>query len=58
MNIYQDKGFVDRNDYLICLSQEYNVPFNVVMDLASILGKSEDFNGLISVLEDIERKIT
>ena len=37
-NIYQQNGYADRNDYMFCL--------------AEILGKNEDFDGLVSTLED------
>lgn len=50
-NIYQKKGYKDRNDYLECLAADYCVPFDIVYALASMLGKDEDFDGLISLLE-------
>jgi len=53
-NIYQKKGYKNRNDYLECLAAEYCVPLDAVYALASVLGKNEDFDGLISSLEDME----
>jgi hypothetical protein len=53
-NIYQKKGYKDRKDYLECLAQEYCVPLVIVFELATMLGKNEDFDGLISSLEDLE----
>ena len=53
-NIYQKKGYKNRKDYLECLAADYCVPLDVVYELTSTLGKNEDFDGLISLLEDVE----
>ena len=53
-NIYQQNGYADRDDYLTCLSEDYGVPIESVFSLAEMLGKNEDFDGLVSALEDIE----
>jgi hypothetical protein len=53
-NIYQKKGYKNREDYLECLAVDYCVPLDIVYALASVLGKNEDFDGLISSLEDME----
>jgi hypothetical protein len=53
-NIYQKKGYKNRKDYLECLAADYCVPLDVVYELAFTLGKNEDFDGLISLLEDVE----
>ena len=53
-NIYQKKGYKNRKDYLECLAVDYCVPLDTVYALASLLGKNEDFDGLISSLEDME----
>jgi hypothetical protein len=53
-NIYQEKGYVNRKDYLKCMSEDYGVPLETVYALADLLGKDEDFDGLISSLEDAE----
>jgi hypothetical protein len=53
MNIpteYQLNGFADRKEYLESLCEEY--PRDIVYALASILGSSEDFDGLVTSLED------
>lgn len=52
MNIYEDNGYENRKDYLECLSGDYDVPLDVVLNLAGLLGKTEDFDGLIVALED------
>ena len=53
-NIYQENGYADRDDYLNCLSEDYGVPIESVYSLAEMLGENEDFDGLVSALEDIE----
>ena len=52
MDIYKEQGFVDRNDYLEHLADDNGYPIDVVRVLALILGPSEDFDGLITTLED------
>lgn len=54
MNIYQELGFESRKEYLESLADNYGVSTNTVFALASVLGKSEDFDGLIVALEDCE----
>jgi hypothetical protein len=51
MEVYMEK---ERLDYLKGLSDDYGVPFKTVKLLASLLGESEDHDGLISELEDME----
>ena len=53
MNIYEEKGFLDRQDYLENLAEDYGVDLQEVECLADVLGPSEDFDGLISSLEDL-----
>ena len=53
-NIYQENGYTDRDDYLTCLSEDYGVSIEDVYSLAEMLGENEDFDGLVSALEDIE----
>ena len=53
-NIYQENGYADRDDYLTCLSEDYGVTIEDVYSLAEMLGENEDFDGLVSALEDIE----
>ena len=53
-NIYQENGYADRDDYLTCLSEDYGVSIEDVFSLAEMLGENEDFDGLVSALEDIE----
>lgn len=53
-DIYKQKGYKDRTDYLDSLADEYGVSKAVVYRLADILGPSEDFDGLVSMIEDVE----
>ena len=50
MNDYQANGYANRRDYLESLAQEY--PREIVFALASMLGPNEDFDGLVTALED------
>jgi hypothetical protein len=50
MDDYQANGFATRRDYLESLAEEY--PRDTVFALASMLGPNEDFDGLVTALED------
>lgn len=52
-SIYTDNGYANRKDYLKSLADDYGVPYDVVASLASVLGSSEDFDGLVSEIEDL-----
>lgn len=49
-NEYQLNGYANRREYLESLCEEYDR--TIVYTLASVLGASEDFDGLITSLED------
>lgn len=51
-NIYQSKGYKNRNHYLESLASEYDIDEDIVFSLADMLGESEDFDGLVMALED------
>jgi hypothetical protein len=53
-NIYSENGFKNRKEYLKSLAEEFSVDQETVFFVADLLGESEDFDGLISSLEDIE----
>jgi hypothetical protein len=55
MTIYTENGYESRAHYLRCLAEENDVPLSTVHALASILGPSEDFDGLVTSLEDAAR---
>lgn len=52
MNIYEENGFKGRIDYLNGLAEEFGIDKEVVYANASILGRNEDFDGLVNSLED------
>jgi hypothetical protein len=49
MSIYTDNGFANREEYLDSLREEYG---ELVDILTSVLPASEDFDALITELED------
>jgi hypothetical protein len=53
MSIYTENGYENRKDYLNCLAEDYDVDVENVYVVASMLGVSEDFDGLLSHLEDM-----
>lgn len=53
-NIYKENGYENRKEYLESLAEDYGLDYGTVAMLASMLGASEDFDGLISALEDYE----
>lgn len=52
-NVYIDNGYDNREHYLNCLADDYGVRLDTVEALANLLGESEDFDGLVSTLEDM-----
>ena len=51
-DVYQENGYDDRDDYLRGLADDYSVPLDAVMAISEVLGPEEDFDGLVSNLED------
>ena len=51
---YATKGYKDRDDYLAALADDRGIDMFVVSMIADMLGPSEDFDGLVSELEDFE----
>lgn len=57
MNVYRDNGYDDREDYLSCIAEDYGLSLEeVVRPLADLLGPNEDFDGLVSALEEESSK--
>ena len=54
MNIYKENGYENRQDYLDSLADDFGIESVTIRDLADILGPTEDFDGLITSLEDYE----
>lgn len=53
MSIYTDNGYTSRKDYFECLSEDTGIDKQTVFALACMLGQSEDFDGLVTSLQDI-----
>jgi hypothetical protein len=53
MSAYTDEGYTSRKDYLECLADDMGVDVQVVFTMASLLGPSEDFDGLVTAIEDM-----
>ncbi|MBF0650762.1 RNA polymerase [Dysgonomonas sp. GY75] len=51
-DIYRQNGYKDRRDYLKSVAGQYGTDRMVVGSMAEPLGETEDFDGLISALED------
>jgi hypothetical protein len=49
MSVYTENGYTDRADYLDSLREEYG---GLVDVLITVLPPSEDFDGLVTGLED------
>lgn len=52
-NVYQLNGYYSRADYIRCLSEDYDVPIGTVKAIADSLGPNEDFDALVTTLEDM-----
>lgn len=53
-SVYAMNGYKDRADYLENLAEDYGVGLDEVQLLAELLGPSEDFDGLVSMVRDLE----
>jgi hypothetical protein len=47
-NVYQENGYLNRNQYLEELAEDYDLPVRKVKKLANMLGPEEDFDMLDS----------
>lgn len=52
MTIYEENGFTSRKEYLESLAEDYDMDYEDVEMLAATLGETEDFDGLLTTLED------
>jgi phosphopantetheine adenylyltransferase len=51
-NIYSENGYKDRLDYLKSLAENFDIDFSEVISIADVLGPNEDFDALVTSLED------
>jgi hypothetical protein len=52
MNVYQNKGYANREEYLDDVAETYGIERETVECLADLLGPTEDFDGLLSECAD------
>ncbi len=52
---YKEQGYDNREEYLKSLSDQYGIDINTVFYLAEILGENEDFDGLVTQLDDMHQ---
>ena len=52
VDFYKENGYKDRNDYLECLADEYDINPRLVYITAQMLGENEDFDGLVTTIQD------
>lgn len=50
---YQVDGAIDRFGYLENLAADHGVDFKTVLTIVDVLGSEEDFDGLVTTLEDL-----
>lgn len=52
INLYNELGFRNRDEYLEALAEDYGIPLDRVLILADLYGPSEDFDGLVNAVQD------
>jgi hypothetical protein len=50
--VYEDNGFTNRTEYLWSLTEDHNVSIETVHLYSDLMGPSEDFDGLVSSLQE------
>jgi len=53
-SVYAANGYKDRGDYLDSLADDRGIDRMSVDIIADVLGENEDFDGLISALDDFD----
>ena len=56
-DVYTENGFKDQDEYFDYLADNYGVDIKIVRSLADILGPVEDFDALVTQLEDYEANL-
>lgn len=54
MNIYEENGYASRGEHLDAMAEDYGLEKSDVRLLADLLGPNEDFDGLLSGLEEMQ----
>lgn len=52
MNIYEENGYKNRGEYISCIAEDYGIDVKIVKNIAGSLDPSEDFDYLVTLLED------
>lgn len=52
LKVYVNQGYINRQHYLHDLADNNGVDYEIVKALAEMLGPNEDFDGLVSEIED------
>lgn len=52
MTVYQEHGYKNRREYLESLAEDFGIEVSTVFMMAQLLGSNEDFDGLVTSLED------
>jgi len=53
-SIYIEHGYADRAAYLAGLAEDYGMDLQTVIDVADMLGEDEDFDALVTTMEDYD----
>jgi hypothetical protein len=51
VNLYKDNGYKSRTEYLKSLAEEFNISVSEVKMISELIGKEEDFDGLVSEIQ-------
>ena len=54
MDAYTENGYASRRDYLDSLAEDFDIDRDTVYMMADLLGPTEDFDGLVTSLEDLD----
>jgi hypothetical protein len=54
-NVYKRNGYENRKEYLKMLSDMNGINLETVTYLAELLGENEDFDGLVTSLDDMHQ---
>jgi len=57
MSIYTEQGYESRTDYLNSLAEDFGLDTELVYIAADMLGPNEDFDGLVTTLDDESQRI-
>ena len=52
-SVYEDHGYEDREHYLESVAEDHGVSLDAVWALANLLGPGEDFDGMVTLVQDL-----